>query len=158
MTATADHSSFGFELCIEDDAWAAALPDLEALSDRIAKQISTLIETPALTAAILLTSNDEVADLNSQWRGKPGPTNVLSFPAPEGAGTLGDIALAYGVIADEARAQGKAFADHTAHLMVHGALHLLGYDHEVDDEATEMEGLEIECLAALGIANPYGDP
>jgi probable rRNA maturation factor len=150
-------SAFGLELCVEDDAWAGHLEALERLAPEIVREIAARVEVPDLEAAVLFTSDEAVAELNSQWRGKAGPTNVLSFPAPEGAGTLGDIALAYGVIAREADAQGKPFVDHAAHLMVHGTLHLLGYDHEADDEAAEMEGLEVECLAALGMSNPYED-
>jgi probable rRNA maturation factor len=150
-------SGFSLDLCIEDDGWAQAVPDLEALAGAVTSQIAARIDVPELEAAVLFTGDDSVQALNLQWRGQDKPTNVLSFPAPEGSGTLGDIALALGVIQAEATAQGKSVADHTAHLLVHGALHLLGYDHQANDEAEEMEGLEIECLAALGIKNPYED-
>ncbi|MCU0881392.1 MAG: rRNA maturation RNase YbeY [Hyphomonadaceae bacterium] len=151
-------TGFALDLCVEDEAWDGHLDAIGPLAVAVAHEVAARIDVPDLEAAVLLTSDTAVAALNGQWRGKPGPTNVLSFPAPEGAGTLGDIALAHGVIAREAAAQGKTVLDHTAHLMVHGVLHLLGYDHEADDEAAEMEGLEVECLAALGIANPYEDP
>ena len=110
---------------------------------------------------ILLTDDATVRDLNARFRGKDYDTNVLSFPAapqPGQAGPppLGDLALAFGVCAAEAAAQGKTLADHLRHLIVHGALHLLGHDHEDDSEAEAMEGLEREILAGLGVADPYG--
>jgi probable rRNA maturation factor len=88
------------------------------------------------------------------FRGKDKPTNVLSFPAAE-PGYLGDVAIAYGVMAGQARAEGKKPADHATHLAVHGTLHLLGYDHVRDKDARIMEALEVEILARLGIADPY---
>ncbi|WP_346764262.1 rRNA maturation RNase YbeY [Caulobacter sp. SLTY] len=107
---------------------------------------------------MLLTGDNEVADLNTRFRHKPGPTNVLSFPAPPNPENhLGDIALAYGVCAREAAAQGKTLADHLRHLTVHGVLHLAGYDHQTDDEAEAMEALERRVLADLGVADPYAD-
>jgi probable rRNA maturation factor len=107
---------------------------------------------PPLT--LLLTTDAKLRELNILFRGKNKPTNVLSFPgsAPD---YLGDVAIAYGVMAAEARAEGKKLADHAIHLAVHGALHLLGYDHERDRDARIMEALEIEILAELGIADPY---
>ena len=102
---------------------------------------------------ILLTNNIKLRALNATFRGKDKPTNVLSFPA-EGP-YLGDIAVAFGVTSREAREAGKPFAAHATHLVVHGVLHLLGYDHERVTEARSMEQLEIAILAELGIANPY---
>jgi probable rRNA maturation factor len=106
-----------------------------------------------------MTSDAVVQGLNAQWRHKDQPTNVLSFPAPETVHalekTLGDVALAYETCAREAQEQGKNLKDHATHLLVHGLLHLLGYDHEAEDDAAEMEGLEREILASLGIADPY---
>jgi probable rRNA maturation factor len=109
--------------------------------------------------SIVLTDDMRIADLNKSWRGKDGPTNVLSFPAAEmpGAATvlLGDVVLARETIGREADVQGKRFADHLSHLTIHGVLHLLGYDHESDTEADEMEALERDILENLGIADPY---
>jgi probable rRNA maturation factor len=100
-----------------------------------------------------------VQALNKLWRGLDKPTNVLSFPAPDSpsgpARMLGDIAISYQTAAREAAAEGKTLADHIAHLSVHGFLHLLGYDHESDEDAEEMEGLERVILARIGISDPY---
>jgi probable rRNA maturation factor len=105
---------------------------------------------------LLLTDDAAVARLNQQWRGKSGPTNVLSFPAPQNPhGHLGDIAMAAEIIAAEARAQGKSLDAHAAHLAVHGFLHLLGYDHHTESEAEIMEARERAILASLGLADPY---
>jgi len=108
---------------------------------------------------IRVVDEAESAELNEGYRHKQGPTNVLSFPfeAPPGVALplLGDIIICAPVVAREADEQGKAVAAHWAHMVVHGTLHLIGYDHETDAEAEEMEGLERETLAALGIGDPY---
>ena len=105
---------------------------------------------------MLLTGDAAVRALNARFRGQDRPTNVLAFPAPAtAAGALGDIALAYGVCAAEARAQGKPLADHLQHLVVHGALHLLGLDHQTEAEAAAMEARERRVLAGLGVPDPY---
>lgn len=116
--------------------------------------------------SVRLTGNEEVQALNAQWRGKDQPTNVLSFPmldeqdlqAANVAGPellLGDIILAHGVCEAEAREKGISVEQHAAHLLVHGTLHLLGYDHHEDQEAEDMEAREIKALQRLGIGNPY---
>jgi probable rRNA maturation factor len=105
---------------------------------------------------VLLADDAAVAALNQRFRGKAGPTNVLSFPAPETARPhRGDLALAYETCAREAEVQGKPLGQHLAHLVAHGTLHLLGWDHRTDDEAEAMEALERTVLAALGIPDPY---
>ena len=137
---------------IEDEAWSAALPGAEALI--LASAQAALAGAGAVT--ILLADDDAVADLNQRFRGKAGPTNVLSFPAPANPEDhLGDIALAYGVCAREAAEQGKPLAHHLQHLVAHGVLHLLGYDHLTEAEAEEMEALERRLLADLGVPDPY---
>ena len=111
--------------------------------------------------SVTFTSDDEVRALNAKWRGRDKPTNVLSFPMAKeaelaSAQLLGDIVLAYGVCAREAADKSVEVATHAAHLVVHGTLHLLGYDHETSDaEAEEMEETERRALAAIGIADPY---
>jgi probable rRNA maturation factor len=140
------------EIEIEDEAWTAALPEAEAL---ILPAAAAALEARG-GVTILLTDDDTVADLNERFRGKPGPTNVLSFPAPPNPEDhLGDIALAYGVCAREANEQGKPLAHHLQHLVAHGVLHLLGYDHLTEAEAEEMEALERRILAGLGVPDPY---
>jgi probable rRNA maturation factor len=109
---------------------------------------------------VVLTDDRTMQRLNLKWRGKDKPTNVLSFPAggaPDVPGPclLGDVVIAFGVVAAEAAAQGKTPAAHLAHLVVHGVLHLLGHDHERSAEATRMEALEKRILRRLGVADPY---
>ena len=109
--------------------------------------------------AIRIVDESEGAELNSTYRGKQGPTNVLSFPAELPAGVplalLGDLVICAPVVAREAREQGKAPEAHWAHLVVHGCLHLIGYDHERETEAEEMESLERGILAGMGYPDPY---
>lgn len=113
-------------------------------------------------ACVALSDDANVRALNASYRGLDKPTNVLSFPAGsgprEGVIPLGDIVLAVETIAREADDQGIAPVQHLQHLVVHGLLHLLGFDHETEDEAAEMEALEVEVLASLGIPNPYTEP
>ncbi len=109
--------------------------------------------------SVVLTDDETIRALNHKWRGKNAPTNVLSFPAPD-TGTdnpsvLGDIVIAYETTKAESHAEGKTFDHHLLHLVVHGFLHLLGYDHESDTEADEMEHLEREILARLDVPDPY---
>lgn len=103
--------------------------------------------------AIVLSSDAEIQTLNKQFRGKDKPTNVLSFENDEEP--LGDVILAYETIAREAAEQGKDFKHHAAHLIIHGILHLMGYNHEVSADAEKMEAKEVKILKKLGIANPY---
>jgi probable rRNA maturation factor len=106
----------------------------------------------------VLTHDSAIRKLNRTWRGKDEPTNVLAFPARQQTspqGSLGDIVIAYETLAREAKAEGKLFSHHLAHLAVHGFLHLCGYDHETDRQAAAMERLEIAVLARLRIPNPY---
>lgn len=136
---------------IEDAAWTVALPRADSLVRQAAE--AALAGEPG-EVAILLTDNDTVQDLNHRFLGKDRPTNVLAFPDP-GSERLGDIALAYGVCAAEAAEQTKPLADHLRHLVVHGVLHLLGYDHHRDEDASRMEALERRLLAEMSIADPY---
>ena len=141
---------------VEDPAWSGALPEAEALVLTVAE--ATLASEGAVgeSVTLLLTDDETVRGLNLRFRAQDKPTNVLSFPAPQNPERfLGDIALAYGVCAREAEQQAKPLAHHLQHLVAHGVLHLLGYDHETDAQADEMEGLERAVLAGLGIPDPY---
>ncbi len=144
------------EVEVEVEAWSAAVADVEAVVTRAAR---AALGSATGTVTILLTDDDTVRDLNARFRGKDSPTNVLSFPAAPMPGAdvqpLGDIVLAHETCAAEAEAQSKTLANHLTHLTVHGVLHLLGRDHEVDAEAEAMEAEEREILADLGVADPY---
>lgn len=149
--------------------------DWDALAVRAARAAveatphGALATSPAsIEISVRLTSDDEVRRLNAQYRGKDRPTNVLSFPmiqpdlldtvttnSDDGEVLLGDIVLAHGICAAEAAEKGTSLADHATHLLVHGALHLLGYDHQGEEEAERMESVERDVLAGLGIADPY---
>jgi probable rRNA maturation factor len=148
---------------IDDDAWLV-LPEREALAERAARAVFEVLEAPEPDAelSVVFTSDAAMAELNRTWRGKAEPTNVLSFPAAGGVKTglpsaVGDIVLAAGVVGAEASAQGKPLANHTAHLIIHGMLHLLGYDHGDDQTAEAMERLEAQAMARLGLPDPYED-
>lgn len=122
-----------------------------------------LTAAPGAELAIVLSDDAGVRELNRTWRGKDAATNVLTFPAAEPeavaqAPVLGDIVLAFETIEREARGEGKRPADHFVHLVVHGVLHLFGFDHETDAEAEAMEVIERRALAGLGIADPYAEP
>ncbi|MHA1164381.1 MAG: rRNA maturation RNase YbeY [Alphaproteobacteria bacterium] len=110
--------------------------------------------------SLLLTSDEEICALNKSWRGKDEPTNVLSFPLGEMAQEnnpkpLGDVVLACETVTREAETRGIELGQHSAHLVVHGVLHLLGYDHAIDCEAEKMENLETRILKSLGLPDPY---
>jgi probable rRNA maturation factor len=159
---------------IEEPRWETA--GLDALADRAARAVLGELGLGAsgFLICVMGCDDDRIATLNADFRGKPVPTNVLSWPAedraPDAPGDvpespepgdsddpaeLGDIAIAWGVCQAEAAAQGKPFADHVTHLIAHGVLHLLGYDHMTDEDAALMEGIEVRALARLGIADPY---
>lgn len=120
---------------------------------------AAVAEGKAGTVSLLLGDDASIAQLNAQFRGKNGPTNVLSFPPASGEmsepGFLGDIALAAETIVEEANFQGKRFENHAAHLVVHGFLHLIGYDHMKPADAEAMEARERAIVATLGITDPY---
>jgi probable rRNA maturation factor len=155
-----------------DPVWGDAT-DWEALTNRAAQtagQVAPELAHEHLLASIVMADDDEVQALNKQWRAKDQPTNVLSFPMlgraevlaaaanPDAPGMLGDLILAHGVCAREAEAKGITIAAHAAHLVIHGLLHLAGYDHETGDaQAAEMEALETKALALMGLADPYAD-
>ena len=144
------------DVMIESGAWPS---DAEAIvRGALARAAEAAHERRAGGAlAVLLTDDAAVRRLNATWRGLDKPTNVLSFPAPpnDPSGALGDIAIAFETTAREAAAEGKPLAHHLSHLAVHGFLHLVGYDHEEDAQAEEMEALERKVLAGLGVPDPY---
>jgi probable rRNA maturation factor len=141
---------------IEDPQWREKSPAIARLLRRaVAASLKAARAQAKSRLTILLGSDARLRKLNGTFRGKNAATNVLSFPAQGDAHYLGDVAIAYGVTAREAAAASKSFADHAAHLAVHGTLHLLGYDHVRAREAGEMENLERRILAGLGIADPY---
>jgi len=168
MTA-APEPSYLF-VTIEADAWTETVPEVSALCDQA---VISVLDTvcPALQGAsvsLLLADDARVRELNRTYREQDKPTNVLSFPAtltrpgetPRTAFdgvplALGDIVLAYETVVGEAAAQDKPVEHHLVHLVVHGTLHLLGYDHMTDADAELMEGLEVRILAGLGIPDPY---
>jgi probable rRNA maturation factor len=154
------------EVLVTADCWRE-VPDAEAVILRaIAAAAATVdADVDGAELAVMLTDDAGIRTLNSNWRGLDKPTNVLSFPAlqptaPPGADDpprmLGDIAIAYETLRREADEESKPFEHHLSHLAVHGFLHLIGYDHETDDEAEAMEALEQDILAQLGIPDPYG--
>lgn len=151
------------DILVEAGDWPpeAELRDLvePAIAAAIAQTAPPL--SGAAELSLVFTDDGHVRDLNRRYRGKDTATNVLSFPTPRpGAGRfgplLGDLVFAHETIAREAAAEGLAFGHHLTHLVVHGFLHLLGYDHDGEDEAAVMEGLETAILARLGIADPHG--
>ena len=145
------------EVEIEEDRWLAALPDAVTLVRAAADAALSESNGPAdAEVTVLLTEDAELKTLNAQFRGKDKPTNVLSFPAAAFAAPhLGDVALAFETCAREADEQGKPLSDHLSHLVAHGVLHLLGWDHEADAEAEAMEALERKVMARLGVPDPY---
>ena len=170
--AFAGVTEVGLELEIEVEAPWPSPPEWEAVTTLAASALAQVIPELAhrrLSASILFADDAEVHALNAEWRGKDKPTNVLSFPMlerdkllaltadgpPE---LLGDIVLSLETCTREADEKGLSLEHHAAHLIVHGLLHLAGYDHETSPEdAHAMETLEIKALALLGIADPYGD-
>ncbi|MEO8758685.1 MAG: rRNA maturation RNase YbeY [Devosia sp.] len=149
------------EISRNTEGWPEALDARAEAAVRAALEQSKAKITGATELSIVLTDDAEQRVLNRDWRGIDKSTNVLSFPqiAPFGpvSGLLGDIILARETLVREADEQGASFDDHFTHLVVHGFLHLLGYDHMDDDEALVMEGLETQILASLGVADPYSD-
>ena len=148
--------SIDIEVDVEVDDW---LTVPQVVSRARSAALAALDGREDGSVAILLADDEAVGELNREWRGKDGPTNVLSFPAaPSAAPHLGDIALAYETCAREASEQGKSLEHHLTHLVAHGVLHLLGWDHQTDAEADRMEAVERDILARLGVPDPYVTP
>jgi probable rRNA maturation factor len=163
-----------FETLIEDARWEAF--GLPVLAERAGRAVLERLGLPPEGFSLSLLGCDDarIAVLNADFRGKPQPTNVLSWPsedrgaefagempeppepgAPDDPESLGDIAIAWETCMREAEEQSKALVDHVTHLLVHGMLHLLGYDHIEDEDAAVMESLEVRILASLGVSDPY---
>jgi probable rRNA maturation factor len=149
------------DITIEHDAWAA-MDDLNGLIERAvdaAVSEGGVPVAPGTELSVVLCDDAFIRVLNRDWRDKDKATNVLSFPADPSARdlTLGDIILAYETTTGEAASDAKSLPDHVSHLIIHGVLHLLGYDHETDAEADAMEAREVRALARLAIPSPYED-
>ena len=156
---------FGIDIQCDDARWQ---PYLGLVETRLGGLALTLALPAHGEVSVKLTDDRQISDLNSSFRGKSGATNVLSFPAqdftapaeqnifPDIAFSLGDIVLAFDTLACEAGAADKDFADYLTHLLVHGLLHLLGYDHQNDADAMQMEARETVLLAGFGVDDPYG--
>lgn len=154
-------SSIGLaiDIAIESPVWEAFDTASALAETAIAAAVQRAdADLDGAEVSLLFCDDAFIQTLNRRWRGQDKPTNVLSFPAASGPGdvaVLGDIAIAFETMAREAEAEDKSLSEHFSHLVVHGLLHLLGYDHESEAEAEEMEALEREVLASLGIADPY---
>ena len=164
-------SELDIQISVEEGAWPSE-ERLHEMSGRVLGAAAAFLqrhekqpfpETGAPEVSLVFTNDAEIRGINAEWRNQDKPTNVLSFPAfPLAPGKmpgpmLGDIIFAEETLAREAGELGKSFDDHLTHLMVHGFLHLFGYDHMEEDEAEKMEGLETRILAELGLSDPYGD-
>ncbi len=166
---TAQDKSFlpdGFliDLAIEAEGWPeeATLEELSHRAIIAAFKVAPLKAVPGTELSLVFVDDDRIQELNREWRDKDKPTNVLSFPGEDEDAEifgplLGDIIFALETVTREAREQEISFSDHYCHLVVHGLLHLFGYDHQIDEEAEVMEALEKRILAEMGIADPYAD-
>ena len=164
MSAEPTAPAIAVDIAIEAEAWgeeARWRPLVERVATAIAARPEPIVPEAA-EWSVVLSDDARVRVLNHDWRGQDKPTNVLSFPAADEddddpGPLLGDVVVAFETTAREAREEGKTLEHHLAHLLVHGLLHLFGWDHEDDAEADEMEALETEILAGLGVADPYGE-
>lgn len=158
------------DLVVEHAAWTEAVPDLDAVAETAARLAldGAGLSTAGREIAVLACDAARIADLNAAFRGREVPTDVLSWPAfdlappapglaplPPPPGSLGDVAIALDVCTAEAERAGLRLKDHALHLILHGCLHLLGFDHETDADAALMEGIERRQLIAIGLADPY---
>ncbi len=148
------------EIIVDAPAWET-IADLEGLGSRVVKACCSASGAKlarGCEVAITFCDDDSIRSLNAEWRKRDAATNVLSFPLPgrlEEKLLLGDIVIAHETVAREAAEQGKTFEDHTTHMIIHGFLHLIGYDHETPEEADVMESLERRIAAMLGLSDPY---
>ncbi len=156
--------SLSCDVLIEDPLWLERL-DPEAIVIAAAEKMIAVVRPrihPEAEISVTFSNDERIRQLNAEWRGKDAPTNVLSFPAISGtrfdsSPLLGDVVLAYETIDREARVDGKQFTDHTAHLVIHGLLHLVGYDHESEIDAVKMESTESRIMIGLGYPDPWAN-
>ena len=142
------------DIAVQCDDWTKHLPDIEAIAAQSVAQVLTVLDEPQLgELSIALVNDADIQILNREYRHKDKPTNVLSFP--QDGPLLGDIVLALETITREATEKSISVEHHVTHLIIHGFLHLQGYDHQSEATAAEMEAIEIAALAALNIDNPY---
>lgn len=163
------------ELIIEDQRWSEISKDflflkeacLLALCQQATETAPLAMKSPHRLAVLVMSDDASIKDLNKTYRGKDKATNVLSFPSTESLLPgeenepvhIGDVILAYDYVSEEAKKEKKVLQTHLSHLVVHGVLHLLGYDHETSEDAEAMETLEIKLMKQLGLENPYeGEP
>lgn len=146
------------DVLVDEPQWSEALADVEGFVARVLRHAADG-EAVGGDVSVMLTNDQAMRTLNAHWRGKDQATNVLSFAPPQGvrggSNSLGDLALGLQVLRREAEEQGKSLEAHFAHLLVHGLLHLLGYDHDMETDAERMERRERELLAELGFPDPY---
>ena len=157
--------SLQVDISEQNSAWEDILPSYNVYAPHVLETISQIVpfDVSNMDVSLVLADNIFVQNLNKQYRGKDKPTNVLSFPQIEAEDmhdnhdgeSLGDIIVALETLQKEAEEQEKSFQDHFTHMLVHGFLHLCGYDHLEEKQAEEMETLEVRILADLGIRNPY---
>ncbi len=166
---TAQNSNFDIDVNVSEPEWISSFLDVEKVAAEAMElslkmaQLPRQIKDKEIEVSIVLANDDLIQVLNREYRDKDSPTNVLTFasldsdgPIPaDAAYPIGDVILSYQTIDREAREQGKFFKDHFIHMVVHGTLHLLGYDHQTEDEANNMESLEIRILEKMNIQNPY---
>lgn len=167
----AENNTYEIDVSISEPEWSASFLDVEDIARRVTEitlrnaVLPNFLVAKDLEISVVLANDDLVQILNREYRKMDKPTNVLSFaaidaqePIPtDGPFPLGDIILSYQTIDREAKEQGKFFKDHFTHMIVHGTLHLIGYDHETEDDATIMETLEIRILEKMHVQNPYLD-
>jgi probable rRNA maturation factor len=161
----APRAKLKIDVLVDSDLWQepakARLLVRRAVAQAVTIALATTASTTGTELAIVLTDDSAIRQLNRLWRGIDAATNVLSFPSKQTADQpahLGDIVLAHQTIAREASAEGKPFAHHLVHLVVHGFLHLIGYDHDKDADAETMEQTERKILRRLNIPDPYRQP
>ncbi len=157
-----DDPAIAVDIAIEAEAWGEEVRWrrlVETVAAAVAARPELMVPDDA-ELSLVLTDDDRIRRLNRDWRGFDKPTNVLSFPGADEddpGPLLGDVVVAFETTAREATEAGRSLDDHVAHLLVHGLLHLFGFDHETDAEAEEMEALETDILAGIGVADPYAD-